>query len=177
MRKALSIFFILFFMLAFSQPIYAYEISGRSINMSEDVPEDMINYFELAGNAFDICPEVLEAIAYHESRFFPDSKNGLCYGVMQINVKVHKDRIQKYGWGDEDMFDPLKNIIVSADLLRDLYDEYEDNGAVLAVYSGNYTALREYEKSGALCNYANVILDKSYELEELHKKHEVKDGR
>lgn len=171
-----KLFSLLFLLLAFSQNINAYE-TDKSINVSEDVPADMINYFELAGNAFDICPEVLEAIAYHESRFFPDSKNGQCYGVMQINVKVHKQRILKYGWTEEDMLDPLKNIIVAADLLKELYDEYEDNGPVLAIYSGNYSAVREYERSGALCNYANVILDKSYELEELHKKHEVKDGK
>lgn len=65
---------------------------------------------------------------------------------MQINVKVHKQRILKYGWTEEDMLDPLKNIIVAADLLKELYDEYEDNGPVLAIYSGNYNAVREYEK-------------------------------
>lgn len=171
-----KIIFFLFFMLTLCQPIYAYE-TDESINMSEDVPADMIYYFELAGNAFDICPEVLEAIAYHESRFFPESKNGHCYGIMQINVNVHKKRIQKYGWTEKDMLDPLKNIIVAADLLEELYEKYEDSGAVLAIYSGNFSAAKEYEKSGVLCNYANVILDKSYELEELHRKHEVKDGK
>lgn len=169
-----KLFLFMFFLLAFCQPINAYEKTDAEV--SEDVPGDIKIYFELAGKAFDICPELLEAIAYHESRYTPTSKNGLCYGLMQINVNVHKNRIKSYGWTKEDMLDPLKNIVVSADLLHDLYEIYGDDGAVLAAYSGNYKGITSCKKNGVLCDYAKDILERSYELEELHGKHDFGRG-
>ncbi len=129
---------------------------------AEEVPEDLEEYFIFAGKEFNICPELLEAIAYYESRFTPDAKNGSHYGLMQINVKIHADRMKKYGWTKEDMFSPEKNIIVAADYLSELYEEYGDNAKVLAHYSGNSKAV----KKGYLCKYAKKVLKKSYEYEQ-----------
>lgn len=42
--------------------------------IQDDVPENIKKYCEEIGAEFDICPELLEAIAWHESRFIPNVK-------------------------------------------------------------------------------------------------------
>ena len=98
------------------------------------------------GKRYKICPEFLESIAYYESRFIPDVKNGNCWGLMQINVKVHADRIERLGFEKEELLDPYKNLIVAADLLEELFEEYEDDAIVLMLYAGQEEAIPRYEK-------------------------------
>ena len=76
----------------------------------DGIPTEIREYCEHIGYEFDICPEILEALAYRESRFYPDVTNGNHYGLMQVNVVTHKDRIEKYGWDAADMFDPEKTL-------------------------------------------------------------------
>lgn len=137
----------------------------------DGIPTEIREYCEHIGYEFDICPEILEAIAYRESRFYPDVTNGNHYGLMQVNVMTHKDRIEKYGWDAADMFDPEKNIIVAADYLLELYETYGDeNPIVLALYSGNFEAAKKYRQEGYICSYAKDILWRSARYERLHKK-------
>ena len=125
--------------------------NGLSYQVSYDdgIPEEIRSYCELVGTEYDICPEILEAMAYRESRFIPEVVNGPHYGLMQINVYVHKARIEKYGWTAEDMLDPYKNLMVAGDYLHELYEIYGDeNPIVLAIYSGNWKAVNTYKEYG-----------------------------
>lgn len=135
---------------------------------TDEVPECIRNFCEYAGEEYNICPELLEAIAYYESRFTPTAKNGDHYGMMQVNVEIHKERLEQHCWTKEDMYKPYRNLVIAAEYLSELYEEYEDNAIVLAMYSGNTKAV----KSGKLCRYAKKVLKKSYEYETLHGKHE-----
>lgn len=151
------------------------EVSAQSVrdqlSYQDGIPEEIRIICEEVGKQFDICPELLESMAYHESRFIPTVTNGKCYGLMQINVKIHKERIEKYGWTAEDMFDPEKNITVAADYLSELYETYSDeNPIVLAIYSGNWKAVNKYKEYGFMCSYAEEVLTKSAEYEREHKK-------
>ena len=139
---------------------------------ADEMPEDIQAYCEYVGNEYNICPELLEAIAYYESRFTPTAKNGSHYGMMQINVKVHKERLVAHEWTKEDMYIPYRNLVIAAEYLSELYEEYEENAIVLAMYSGNSKAVKKYEKHGTICSYAKKVLEKSYEYETLHGKHE-----
>lgn len=137
----------------------------------DGIPEDIRSYCEWVGEQFGICPELLEAMAWNESRFIPDVKSGNYYGLMQINVKIHEERIEKYGWTKDDMFNPLKNLIVAADYLLELYETYgDDDPVILMYYSGNSTALKKYYESGYLCSYVRRILERSANYERLHGK-------
>ena len=90
---------------------------------------------------------------------------------MQVNVKVHKERIEKYGWAADDMFDPEKNLTVAADLLKELYDTYgDDNPIVLSLYSGNWKAVQKYKEYGFLTTYVDDVLTRSAEYERIHGK-------
>ena len=137
----------------------------------DGIPDEIRILCEKIGNEFEICPELLEAMAYRESRFIPSVKNGNCVGMMQVNVKVHKERIEKYGWTADDMLDPEKNLTVAADLLKELYDTYgDDNPIVLSLYSGNWKAVQKYKEYGFLSDYVDDVLTRSAEYERMHGK-------
>lgn len=173
MRKVLA--GVILGAIVLSTPIQASANSRTYFYTSESdgIPNDIREYAELCGSEFNICPELLEAIAYQESRFVSTAENGSCYGLMQINRSIHKDRIKKYGWTAADMDDPYKNMIIASDYLNELFQEYEDVGMVLLIYNGNNSAIPEYKKSGKLSKYANKILERSFEYEEIHGKHDL----
>ena len=137
----------------------------------EDAPTTIIIYSEIIGEKYNVCPELLQSIAYHESRFNANAKNGNCIGLMQVNGKVHKERLAGYGWTEKDLTSIYRNMTVAADYLSELFDEYEDVGLVLAYYQGNTKAVKNFKKSGKLSDYTKAVLDRSYAYEELHGKH------
>ena len=154
-----------------SIPVNARAYNCPRPHYEDGIPDEIREYCESVGYKFGICPELLEAMAYEESRFCPEVSNGKCYGLMQVNIKVHADRIEKYYYTPEDMFDPYKCLVVAADYLAELYEMYGDeNPIVLSVYSGNLKAVNTYKEYGFLSPYAERILTRSAEYERLHNK-------
>lgn len=84
---------------------------------------------------------------------------------MQINVKVHADRIERLGFEKEELLDPYKNLIVAADLLEELFEEYEDDAIVLMLYAGQEEAIPRYEKYGITSKYVQNVLSRSERYE------------
>ena len=136
----------------------------------DEIPDAIKGYCEEVGEIYDICPELLEAIAFYESRFFPDVKNNNCWGMMQINVEIHEERIRSLGYTKEEMLDPYKNLIVAADILTELFERYEDGPIVLMYYAGQQKAIPRYLKSGKITKYVTDILNRSETYERLHGK-------
>lgn len=137
----------------------------------DGIPCEIRELCEEVGEQFGICPELLEAMAYQESRFIPTVRNKNCYGLMQINVRVHKDRIEKYSWTSDDMFDPEKNLTVAADLLLELFETYgDDDPIILMLYSGNWKAVQAYKENSFLTPYVADVLARSAEYERIHGK-------
>ncbi len=134
-----------------------------------DVPEDIYQYAEMIGDEFNICPELLIALAERESCFQADAENGPCKGLMQVNASTHKQRFIDAGWKSSEWTDPYKNMYVGADYLHDLFEQYEDVGIVLGVYHGERNAVSK-GKSGHLSSYVTKILERSAELERIHGK-------
>ena len=146
--------------------------SSHPVTVEDDgIPDDLQQIFEDVAADFELCPELLESMAYRESRFVPDVRNGNYYGLMQVNVKVHKFRLDKYGYTKDDMFDPEKNITVAADYLKDLYEMYgDDNPVVLGAYSGNWKAVNYYRATGIMCPYMTDVLTRAARYERIHGK-------
>jgi len=145
--------------------------SYREPHYEDGIPTQIRTYCELVGTEYNICPELLESIIYRESRFEPEAKNGIHYGLMQINYKIHADRIAEYGWSAEDLFDPYKNIMIGADILSELYEKYGDeNPIVLSIYSGNWNAVSKYKEYGFMCEYVTDVLERSADYERKHGK-------
>ena len=126
-----------------------------------NVPEDIQFYCEMAQDEFNVCAELLEAIAWRESRFDPHAKNEGCLGLMQISERWHKDRMKKLSV--DDIYDAQGNIRVAADYLDDLFEMYDgDLYKVLMTYNG--------DSSEGVSDYALEICEISQALERIHHK-------
>lgn len=138
----------------------------------EDIPYDVQECAQIYGEMYDICPEFIEAIAFVESSYIPTVENGPCKGLMQINLdcKEQVERMEKFGLSEEDMYEVDASILVAADYLRELFEDYTDPGEVLIRYNGDRTGLRKYKKTGQISDYAEKVLELSEKLERKHGK-------
>lgn len=116
------------------------------------------------GCEYNICPELIIAICYQESRFDEKAVNpdGTCYGVMQIQTKSHTDRMKRLGVTD--LTDVDQCVHVGTDYLAELFERYEDVAIVLGTYHGESKAEEE------ISTYTSDILTNSERLERLHGK-------
>ncbi len=137
---------------------------------TDGVPVEIRQIAEIIGAEFNICPELLEAMAFQESTFTADATNGTCKGLMQINTGLHKERFTDAGWTTADWDDAYINMYVAADYLAELFEKYEDVALVLYYYNGDSTNLKRYKETGYLSYYVKSILEKSESLERLHSK-------
>lgn len=120
------------------------------------------------GAAYNICPELLQAVAWHESSYREDAENDGCSGLMQVAGRWHGDRMARLQVTD--LYDPEDNMLVVADYLAELFAQYEDLGMVLMVYSGDSGA-EAFARSGqGLSEYAQEIMEHTYQLEQQHGK-------
>lgn len=138
----------------------------------DGIPTEIKNYCDEIGAEFNICPELLEAIAWHESRFIPSVKNKNCWGLCQINIKIHSKRLEKYDYTEKDMLTEYANIYVAADLLAELFETYgDDDPIILLLYSGaGWDAVEKYKEYGFITKYVDEILTKSAYYERIHGK-------
>lgn len=148
------------------------QAAGLSYQSScnDGIPENIKSYCEIIGHEFHVCPELLEAMAYKESRYDVNAENGKCRGLLQVNIEVHADRIAKYGYTEEDMYKPYPNITVAADYIAELYETYEDGVIALSIYSGNWRSVDKYKEYGYIPDYVDDVLTRSEQLERLHEK-------
>ncbi len=156
--------FLVFFMGIFLL-VHSTAYASDDYELEKQIPEDVIVAAETVGEAYNICPELLESIAYHESRYKSDVYNGKgCYGLMQVNMSSHRKRLSKLNIKDTDIYDTYTNMLVAADYLSELFAQYEDTEIVLAIYHG--------EKNYSVTNpssYVKDIMERSERLEKYHE--------
>lgn len=139
-------------------PIQTYAMEEKEV---EELAEQI-------GEEYDICPELLQAVAWYESRYQENAEANGCMGLMQISECWHQERMEKLGVTD--LYAPAENMKVAADYLAELAERYDDIGMVLMVYNGDSRA-KDYQKTGnGLSDYANDILELSEQLEREHGK-------
>lgn len=136
--------------------------------IDNEAPVDVLFACDWYGKEYNICPELLQAICFQESRYTADivDSTGTCCGLMQINVSSHKERMKRLGVTD--IYDIYGNVHVGADYLAELFDEYEDVAVVLTIYHGEKNVSRAMK--GNYSSYVKDILEKSEYLERLHGK-------
>lgn len=145
------------------------EANSLSYITPEDVdgiPAEISQNAEIIGGELNICPELLEAIAYQESRYKPTAKNGPCKGLMQVST-CHDQKYIDAGWSPSDWDNSYKNMYVAAQYLLELFERYEDIGVVLSVYHGEKDAVSKAQ-NGDLSSYVTEILERSEHLERIH---------
>lgn len=131
------------------------------------VPEDVKAISIELGEAYNICPELIQAICWRESRFQPDVENGGCVGIMQVSPKWHKERMDKLGITD--LTDTRQNMTVAVDYLSELVMDEEDMEEALMRYHGE-SRIHERLDAGEMSAYVEGILLLSAELEERNGK-------
>lgn len=137
----------------------------------DGIPNEVRQSAEKWGAIYNICPELIESLAYQESRFKADvvSADGSCIGLCQINQGCHRSRMKRLGVTD--LTDIDGNIAVACDYLAELFAEHEDVAEVLLLYNGNSSGYERYRRTGEIKSaYVNEILERSYELERMHNK-------
>ena len=133
-----------------------------------ELPAEYIQYCEEIGQAYHICPELLEAVIEEESGGNPDAVGAAGeIGLMQVYPKYHRMRAGHLNVYD--LSDPEGNILVGADYLAELFKEYGDIGTALMVYNGVLDA-EERGKRGSYTDYAEKVMKRAAQLERLHKK-------
>lgn len=144
-------------------------VAGSAPMQTQAMTEDEV--YALAqevGKEYGICPELLQAIAWKESRYQEGASNGGCEGLMQVADRWHSDRMEQLEVTD--LYDPAGNMEVAADYLLELFELYEDPGIVLMVYNGDSRADRYLQTGEGLSEYAREVLSMSEELERRHGK-------
>ena len=150
------------------------ERTGRMVDMKKRIAavcadSEVYALAEEIGGAYGICPELLQAIAWHESRYEENASNGGCEGLMQVSEKWHRDRMKELGVTD--LYDPRQNMTVAADYLAELFEEYGEPGMVLMKYNGDSTSVARYGKLGyGMSEYAEGVLQMSAQMEREHGK-------
>ena len=139
--------------------------------VDDGIPAEVKEACEKYGAEYFICSELLESLAYQESRFIADvvSDDGSCIGVCQIKQSCHRSRMKRLGVTD--LTDIEQNIHVAANYLSEILQEHEDIAETLYIYNGNTSGLKRYQQTGEVKSvYVNEILERSMEYEKLHSK-------
>lgn len=133
-----------------------------------ELKTEYVTYCEEVGQAYNICPELLQAIIEQESGGDPDAVGDYGeIGLMQVYPMFHQERM--WAMGIYNLTNPKDNIKVGANYLAELFREYGDTGTVLMAYNG----VRDAEQRGSrgyYTEYALGIMERAAELERLHKK-------
>lgn len=156
-KRMLTVLLVIFILVFFTTSSTA---SADSRLSEEEVYEIAVE----VGEIYNVCPELLQAMAFYESSYKPNARNGSCIGLMQVSEKWHTERAESLGVTD--LYDPYGNMLTAADILMELAREYGDIGVVLMKYNGDSRAL----ENGYLSDYAQKILNMSAELERAHGK-------
>ncbi len=133
-----------------------------------NIPDDVEEAARTAGEAYGLSPELLEAVAYYESRYQPDAVNGDCTGLMQVSLYWHRDRMERMGVTEADMWETGPNMMVAADYLAELLQHYDDLGAALMYYNGGHEHMTAYLERNELSNYASSVITLAAQLRQEH---------
>lgn len=137
---------------------------------AEEVPADVRAIAEELGGEYGICPELIEAVCYQESRFQPGAigGGGKYIGIMQVNPVVHAARMQRLGVID--LTDTRSGMLVGVDYLAELFELHEDPAVALMVYGGWGQRVDYYERTGVMPGYVETVLERSARYEREHQK-------
>ena len=128
---------------AWAMPSGYEEVQAQTIQDPEsyleenliDIPQEVSDICEKYGAEYNLLPEIGEGLCWRETRCTEDAENGSCKGIAQINVKVHKGRMEKLNITN--IYDLDSNIHLAFDLLSELEEKNHDIRKSLDEYNGN----------------------------------------
>ena len=112
-----------------------------------------------AGEQFGLDPLLLLAVMAIESRFDPVAESRMgAKGLMQIMPKQHLDKLVRYG-GEDAVLDPMINIVLGAQILKQYIGRTGSLKAGLRIYNG--------ARSGTSTHYARNVIAEHERLQEV----------
>lgn len=132
------------------------------------IPQEVVKSCEKWGDEYGICPELLEAMCWHETRCRSNLENGGCLGMTQINPKFHKETMELLGVTDLTDYD--QNIHVCAYTIAEYAKQEEDLYCVLMMWNCGSNRGRELFYKDVFTTYAKEVSEESRKLEEMHGK-------
>lgn len=133
--------------------------------------DSLVSLCEYIGDIYDISPELLQAIAWVESRYKVDAVSSCnAKGLTQVMERWNRDRIKRLGVSD--LYDPYSSILLCADIVDELKGlKYgNDISYVLMAYNMGATGAKKPYEAGRISTYAKNVLAKQKELEKEHRK-------
>lgn len=148
----------------FEEPVETCTDDGTSYF---DVPLD----HKLQDHIFALCeekcidPAIIIAMIDKESKFDIDiiGDKGKSYGLMQIQPRWHKERMEELGVTD--LLDPYQNVTVGIDILAELLESGESLEWALMAYNGGHSYANRLAAEGRLSTYAEYVLEYAKGLE------------
>lgn len=140
-------------------------ITYKTDGVEEFLRPDLIPYIEEVSAQYGVKAELVEAMIETESKGQATATCGSCQGLMQVSRRWHKDRMDRLGVTD--LYDERGNILVGVDVLCAYHDQYGDD---LYLVLGKYNGQSDCAE-GVPNEYAQVIIDRAAELEQLHDYH------
>jgi soluble lytic murein transglycosylase-like protein len=131
---------------------------ARRYRVSDQAVSRFVAEAYRAGHAFRVDPLLILAVAAIESRYNPVAESFLgAKGLMQIIPKYHQDKLRGHG-GDSALLDPVVNIHVGAQILREYLKRFGETEAALQMYGGAFDE--------PTSQYANKVLSERSRLEQ-----------
>lgn len=130
------------------------------VPLDESLQEHIFNLCEERG----IDPAIVVAMIGKESNYHAYSigDNGNSLGLMQIQPRWHRSRMEKLGCTD--LLDPYQNVTVGIDLLGDLLSSGKSVEWALMAYNGGSTYANRKASQGVVSSYAQTVLRNSKQI-------------
>ena len=126
-------------------------VAATAAKQSQAALHEIQTCLRLAAGKQGLSPSLVFAIAEQESGFNPRAVgvDGGDLGLMQVYWPVHGKRLLAQGYAKEDMFDPCKNAMVGAGILRAFLEQHRFSWRGVGAYNAGNEAKR--------INYAQMI--------------------
>lgn len=136
MRKLLM---CLFMVLVCATPIFAADRPLAAQAFPHPVPQNLAQIITEAGRTYNVDPNLIAAVAFHESEFNTRELSNIgAQGLMQLLPATSK------ALGVQDAFDPRQNIFGGTKYLKKQLDRFNgDVDRALAAYTAGYLNVKQ----------------------------------
>lgn len=125
-----------------------------------DIPlsDDLQIFITRKCEEYHIDPELIFAMIARESTYNPNAMgdNGRSYGLMQIQLRYVRERMDKLGCTD--LLDPYDNVTVGIDLIAEYIDKGYGLEWALMAYNGGEGYAYQMRADGYVSNYARSVI-------------------
>lgn len=126
-----------------------------------DVPlhEELQLYIFEISESYNVPMELILAICGQESNYDPSKigDEGESYGLMQVQPKWHKERMEKFNVHEKDLLNPYANVLIGVDYLAECIDRFGIEYGLIAYNQGPDDAVAK-KQIGVITEYAESVI-------------------